>query len=58
LDLPLNFPKTKEDYKAFNLDVEPYLEHFYIERAGAQVFGHYNPLMAIFGLHTLCGINW
>ncbi len=36
-------PKTKVDYQSFNLSIEKYLERFYIERAGAQVFGHYNP---------------
>jgi hypothetical protein len=36
-------PKKKEEYANYNLSVEKYLERFYIERAGAQVFGHYNP---------------
>lgn len=35
--------KAAEDYKAFNLSVDEYLERLYIGRAGAQVFGHYNP---------------
>jgi len=36
-------PKIAEEYKSFNLSLEKFLERFYIERAGAQVFGHYNP---------------
>jgi len=35
--------KAADEYKAFNLSVDEYLERFYIGRAGAQVFGHYNP---------------
>lgn len=35
--------KLAEDYKAFNLGVDDFLERFYIPRAGAQVFGHYSP---------------
>ena len=46
-------PKTKEDYKAFNLDEEEYLERFYIERAGAQVFGHYNPYGNFWFAHSM-----
>jgi hypothetical protein len=35
--------KKAEEFKAFNLPLEQFLERFYIERAGAQVFGHYRP---------------
>jgi len=35
--------KAAEEYKAFNEPVEDFLARFYIGRAGAQVFGHYNP---------------
>lgn len=35
--------KAAEEYRGFNLPVEKFLERFYIERQGAQVFGHYNP---------------
>ncbi len=35
--------EVAEEHKSFNLDLEKFLERFYIERAGAQVFGHYNP---------------
>ena len=35
--------KAVEDYKAFNVSTEKFIDRFYIERAGAQVFGHYNP---------------
>jgi len=35
--------KAAEEYKVFNLSVDKFLERFYIGRAGAQVFGHYNP---------------
>lgn len=30
-----------EEYRAFNLPIEKFLERFYVARAGAQVFGHY-----------------
>ena len=30
-----------EEYAAFKLPIEPFLERFYVARAGAQVFGHY-----------------
>jgi len=36
--------KAAEEYKAFSLSVDEFLERYYIGRAGAQVFGHYNPL--------------
>ena len=35
--------KIREEFKAFRLPVERFLERFYIARAGAQVFGHYSP---------------
>lgn len=35
--------KAGEEYKEFNISVEKFIDRFYIERAGAQVFGHYNP---------------
>ncbi len=35
--------KVAQEYKIFNLSVNDYLQRFYIARAGAQVFGHYNP---------------
>ncbi len=35
--------KVAKEYEAFNISVDDYLERFYIGRAGAQVFGHYNP---------------
>ena len=35
--------KAAEEYKVFNISVEEFMERFYIERQGAQVFGHYNP---------------
>jgi hypothetical protein len=35
--------KAAEEYKAYRLSVDRFIERFYIERAGAQVFGHYNP---------------
>jgi hypothetical protein len=31
------------EYEPFKLSIETFIERFYIERAGAQVFGHYNP---------------
>jgi len=36
-------PKAADEYKMFSIPVEKFIERFYIERAGAQVFGHYNP---------------
>jgi len=45
--------KTREDYRDYRVDVERYLERFYIERAGAQVFGHYNPYGNFWFAHTL-----
>lgn len=35
--------KAAEEYKAYRLSVEAFLNRFYIARAGAQVFGHYSP---------------
>ena len=35
--------KAAEEYKAFRLSPDEFLERHYIGRAGAQVFGHYNP---------------
>jgi hypothetical protein len=46
-------PKKKEEYANFKLDVEPFLERFYIERAGAQVFGHYNPYGNFWFAHSM-----
>jgi hypothetical protein len=35
--------KAGEEYKAFNIPIEQFLARHYVGRAGAQVFGHYNP---------------
>ena len=35
--------KAAEEYEPFKISAEKFIERFYIERAGAQVFGHYNP---------------
>lgn len=35
--------KKAEEFRAYSLPLEQFLERFYIERAGAQVFGHYRP---------------
>jgi hypothetical protein len=35
--------KAANEYKFYNLGVNDFLDRFYIGRAGAQVFGHYNP---------------
>ncbi|MFP4028686.1 MAG: hypothetical protein ACLFWL_12925, partial [Candidatus Brocadiia bacterium] len=35
--------KAAEDYEDFSISIDEFLERFYIGRAGAQVFGHYNP---------------
>lgn len=42
-----------DDYKAFNISVDEYLERTYIGRAGAQVFGHYNPYGYFWFAYTL-----
>ena len=36
-------PKMAQEFRAYDLPMESFLERFYIERAGAQVFGHYRP---------------
>ncbi|NOY75239.1 MAG: SGNH/GDSL hydrolase family protein [Kiritimatiellaeota bacterium] len=46
-------PKKKEEFADYKLDVEPFLERFYIERAGAQVFGHYNPYGNFWFAHSM-----
>ena len=35
--------EAAEEYKAFRMPVDAFLNRFYIARAGAQVFGHYAP---------------
>lgn len=35
--------KHAEDFKAFNLDINGYIGRYYIQAAGAAVFGHYDP---------------
>jgi hypothetical protein len=35
--------KSRQDYQDFSVPAQEYLKRFYIARAGAQVFGHYNP---------------
>jgi hypothetical protein len=35
--------KTAEETKAYNLPTDEFIRRLYIGRAGAQVFGHYNP---------------
>jgi hypothetical protein len=36
-------PKICEQFKSFKCSIEKFCESLYVERAGAQVFGHYNP---------------
>jgi hypothetical protein len=36
-------PKICEQFKSFKGSIEKFCESLYVERAGAQVFGHYNP---------------
>lgn len=53
-------PKVAQEYEVFNISAEKFIERFYIERAGAQVFGHYNPygnFWFAFGLRKEL-INW
>ena len=45
--------KSRVDFQDYKVDVERYLERFYIERAGAQVFGHYNPYGNFWFAHAL-----
>lgn len=49
-----------DEYKQFNVSVEAYLERFYVARAGAQVFGHYNPYGNFWFAHTIRKgmVNW
>lgn len=35
--------KAGSEYKKYNLDIDNFLNEFYVGRLGAQVFGHYNP---------------
>lgn len=35
--------KAADEYKNFNIPVEDFIARYYVGRAGAQVFGHYNP---------------
>lgn len=35
--------KAREEYKDYKVPIDDFLLKFYIGRAGAQVFGHYNP---------------
>jgi len=35
--------KKAEEYHQFKVSIDDYIARFYIGRAGAQVFGHYNP---------------
>ena len=35
--------KAAEDYRIHKLSLNKYLSQYYVGRAGAQVFGHYNP---------------
>ena len=36
-------PKAKDEFANFKVPVDKFLARFYVARAGAQVFGHYNP---------------
>ncbi len=36
-------PKTVDDYRAYDLSWEDYVERFHIKPSGAAVFGHYKP---------------
>lgn len=36
-------PKVKEEFRSFRGSIEEFCMRFYVARAGAQVFGHYNP---------------
>jgi len=40
--------KHAEDFKMYNLSLEDYIARYYIQPAGAAVFGHYNPLGNLF----------
>jgi len=37
-------PEVKKEYAAFSLSPEQFLDRIYLPRAGAQVFGHWNPM--------------
>jgi hypothetical protein len=36
-------PKVGEEFRSFQGSINAFCERFYVARAGAQVFGHYNP---------------
>ena len=36
-------PKSGEEFKSFKGSINDFCMRFYVARAGAQVFGHYNP---------------
>jgi hypothetical protein len=36
-------PKSKEEFQSFKGSINDFCMRFYVARAGAQVFGHYNP---------------
>lgn len=36
-------PKAGREFKSFNGSINAFCQKFYVARAGAQVFGHYNP---------------
>jgi hypothetical protein len=44
---------AREEYRAFKTSIPKFLERFYVARAGAQVFGHYNPYGNFWFAYTL-----
>jgi hypothetical protein len=36
-------PKVRQEFRRFNGSIDAFCSRFYVARAGAQVFGHYNP---------------
>lgn len=45
--------KSKEDYQDYKININKYLEKLYVGRAGAQVFGHYNPYGNFWFAHAI-----
>jgi len=52
--------KKKEDFKSFKGSAQDFLRQFWVSRAGAQVFGHYNPYGNFWYAHAIRKelVNW
>jgi hypothetical protein len=52
--------KAAQEYKAFKIPVDQFIARHYVGRAGAQVFGHYNPAGNFWFAHAIRQevVNW